>query len=117
MKAQMLPLKKGLIMLWSGSVASIPTGWALCDGNNGTPNLQDSFILGAGNTYNPAATGGSATHTHTSDTAHTHALAAGSIIQAGSDYHMNTGTPGKSDPTGAANTFPTYYALAYIMKL
>jgi microcystin-dependent protein len=33
--------------MWSGSIASIPSGWALCDGNNGTPNLQNRFIVGA----------------------------------------------------------------------
>jgi hypothetical protein len=42
----------GGIILWSGSIASIPTGWALCNGSNGTPNLMDKFIIGAGNSYN-----------------------------------------------------------------
>lgn len=37
----------GAIMMWSGSIANIPTGWALCDGQNGTPNLQGRFIVGA----------------------------------------------------------------------
>ena len=37
----------GAIMMWSGSIANIPTGWALCDGKNGTPNLQGRFIVGA----------------------------------------------------------------------
>ena len=41
----------GMIMLWSGSIGSIPAGWYLCDGTNGTPNLKDSFIVGAGNIY------------------------------------------------------------------
>jgi microcystin-dependent protein len=60
----------GGIVLWSGSVASIPSGWALCDGSNGTPDLRNRFIVGAGSTYAVAATGGSAdaitvAHTHT----------------------------------------------------
>jgi microcystin-dependent protein len=60
----------GMIILWSGSIASIPSGWALCDGTNGTPNLEDRFVVGAGNTYAVNATGGSAdaivvSHTHT----------------------------------------------------
>jgi hypothetical protein len=50
----------GGIIMWSGSVASIPTGWSLCNGANGTPNLQDKFIVGAGSGYAVAATGGSA---------------------------------------------------------
>ena len=37
----------GMIMMWGGSVASIPTGWALCDGEGGRPDLRDRFIIGA----------------------------------------------------------------------
>lgn len=53
---------RGIIM-WSGTAADIPTGWALCDGTGGTPDLTDRFILGAGKTYQPGATGGAATAT------------------------------------------------------
>lgn len=64
----------GMIMLWSGSVASIPSGWVICDGTNSTPDLRNSFIVGAGDTYSPSATGGSSGATYTSSTAgaHTH---------------------------------------------
>jgi hypothetical protein len=63
----------GLISLWSGSIASIPAGWLLCDGTSGTPDLRDRFIVGVGTTYAVAATGGSAdavvvSHTHTAST-------------------------------------------------
>ena len=51
----------GFIGMWSGSASTIPTGWALCDGTNGTPNLTDRFVLGAGKAYQPGATGGAAT--------------------------------------------------------
>jgi hypothetical protein len=50
----------GMILLWSGSIATIPSGWQICDGTNGTPDLRDRFIVGAGSTYAVAATGGSA---------------------------------------------------------
>ena len=53
----------GFIGMWSGSASTIPTGWALCDGTNGTPNLTDRFVLGAGKAYQPGATGGAATAT------------------------------------------------------
>ena len=53
---------RGIIM-WSGTAADIPTGWALCDSTGGTPDLTDRFILGAGKTYQPGATGGAATAT------------------------------------------------------
>ena len=72
----------GGIILWSGSVASIPSGWALCNGSNGTPDLRNRFVVGAGSTYAVAATGGSAdaivvSHTHTAtstvtDSGHVH---------------------------------------------
>lgn len=38
---------KGVIVMWSGMIADIPSGWALCDGSNGTPDLRDKFIVGA----------------------------------------------------------------------
>ena len=73
----------GGIILWSGSVANIPSGWVLCNGSNGTPDLRNRFVLGAGSTYAVGATGGSkdaitVAHTHTfsstsgSGGAHTH---------------------------------------------
>ena len=60
----------GGIIIWSGSTGSVPSGWLLCDGTNGTPDLRDRFIIGAGSTYAVSATGGSkdavvVTHTHT----------------------------------------------------
>lgn len=63
----------GMIMLWSGSSASIPATWYLCNGSNGTPNLMDRFVVGAGSTYAVGATGGSAnavvvSHSHAAST-------------------------------------------------
>ena len=68
----------GIITMWSGAISNIPTGWALCDGNNGTPNLTDRFIVGAGNDYTVGATGGEATHTLTENEMpkHRHSFAA-----------------------------------------
>jgi hypothetical protein len=68
----------GIVVMWSGSVASIPAGWGLCNGTNGTPDLRDRFIVGAGGGLAVAAVGGSATHNHTATTSgageHTHAV-------------------------------------------
>ena len=63
----------GMIMLWSGSSATIPSGWLLCDGANSTPDLRNRFVVGATSTYAVGATGGSAdaivvAHTHTGTT-------------------------------------------------
>jgi hypothetical protein len=73
----------GGIIMWSGSIATIPLGWLLCNGTSSTPDLRNRFILGAGDTYAVAATGGSAdavtvAHTHTGNTTstgeHTHVI-------------------------------------------
>lgn len=55
----------GLICMWGGLVANIPTGWLLCNGANGTPDLRDRFIKGAATGADPGGTGGAATHGHT----------------------------------------------------
>lgn len=78
----------GTIVLWSGSVASIPTGWVLCNGSNSTPDLRNRFVVGAGSTYAVDATGGSAdaivvSHTHT----------ATSTVTDPGHVHKNTQTP------------------------
>lgn len=56
MVAHLVPT--GAILAWSGAEDEIPDGWALCDGANGTPNLRDRFIVGAGTTYEVGDTGG-----------------------------------------------------------
>jgi len=40
-------IPKGCILMWSGSIATIPSGFALCDGSNGTPDLRNRFVIGA----------------------------------------------------------------------
>lgn len=72
----------GAIAIWSGSVVNIPTGWQICDGTNGTPNLQDKFIRGWDTSIAIGSTGGTTNrnHTHTTDQqgSHSHALSGGS---------------------------------------
>ena len=133
----------GVIVMWSGSVASIPTGWLLCNGTSGTPDLRDRFIVGAGSTYAVAATGGTAdavvvSHTHTASSAvadpgHAHAAGSqnvqpnitggsGNITSApGSTSSAVTGiavttTVASAGVSGTNANLPPYYALAYIMK-
>jgi len=126
----------GAILLWSGSVASIPTGFVICDGNNSTPDLRNRFVVGAGDTYSVDDTGGSAdavvvSHTHTvTDPGHNH-----SVPNSGSQNNsFDSGTTVGNDVTGTSGTattgisidsagesgtnknLPPYYALAYIMK-
>ena len=52
----------GTILPYAGNLANIPDGWTLCDGNNGTPNLKDRFIVGAGGSYNLGVNGGENFH-------------------------------------------------------
>ena len=63
-------LPMGSIIMWSGDTSSIPTGWQLCDGTNGTPDLRNRFVMGAGSTYPVGNVGGNADsvvveHSHT----------------------------------------------------
>ncbi len=61
-------LPSGCIVLWSGSLGSIPGGWTLCNGSNGTPDLRDRFVLGAGGSTGSAlAVGGNKNRTIASD--------------------------------------------------
>ena len=55
----------GMIIIWSGSTGSIPSGWVLCNGSNSTPDLRDRFVVGAGNSYGVGNTGGSTTRSDT----------------------------------------------------
>ena len=136
----------GGIILWSGSTGSIPATWYLCDGTNGTPDLRNSFIVGAGSTYAVNATGGTAdaivvSHTHTAtsvvtDPGHNHSYIQNIYIPGNNaGVFSNTYQPGTNSLTTSAATgisvattntsagvsgtnanLPPYYALAYIMK-
>ena len=115
----------GGIIMWSGATNNIPTGWALCDGQNGTPNLQDKFIVGAGNTYAVDATGGSADATLVS---HTHNLlynhgsfggSSGAVTPRSGNTPVTPGISGRVSTEGSSATnanLPPYFALCYIMK-
>jgi hypothetical protein len=135
----------GAIILWSGSIGSIPSGYLICDGTSGTPDLRDRFVVGAGSTYAVDATGGNAnatlpSHTHTAsvtDPGHVHGPGAGTAFMG----IPNNSQPGRTDGSQATNfsntasaftsisvtnstegssatnaNLPPYYALAYIMK-
>jgi microcystin-dependent protein len=131
-------IPKGGIIMWSGSISNIPAGWALCDGTNGTPDLRNRFIVGAGSSYAVGATGGEATHVLTINEmpSHSHPPGTGSsrhfvvdgsssdptyygpanINVSGLGYITSTAT-GSTGGGAAHENRPPYYALAYIMKL
>ena len=107
----------GIIVLWFGSIGSIPSGWTLCDGNNGTPNLKNKFVVGAGDTYAVDETGGNINHNHdfTGD-GHKHTIAAGGFIGGGVGGVDETSTNDATGTTDNQNGLPPFHALAYIMK-
>jgi hypothetical protein len=93
----------GMILMWSGTIATIPSGWYLCNGSNGTPDLRNKFIIGAFSDTSSVAystitgantqTGGSKdlvvpSHTHTAtvtDSGHAHTYGSTSRVQGGND--------------------------------
>lgn len=133
----------GMILMWSGAADAVPTGWALCNGENGTPDLRDRFIVGAGNTYAVGATGGAATHTHTASTgqttlttnqipSHNHGISmgytssdqgyvgGGTNTNWGTLYTQYSGGGASHNHTATVNessSLPLFYALAFIMKV
>lgn len=126
----------GSIVIWSGTVASIPTGWQLCDGTNGTPDLRDKFVVGARQDSGGVSmttvsgsltkTGGEARHTMTiaEMPPHTHSYRwwPGWYFSGSSEYGAKGG-PDDSHQTGSVgggqpfNVLPPYYALCFIMKI
>lgn len=70
----------GLIVMWSGLLANIPSGWALCDGTAGTPDLRDRFVRGAAAGADPGATGGTATHMHAGHSNHVVTQSANHVV-------------------------------------
>ena len=93
-------IPSGCILLWSGAANAVPTGFALCNGSNNTPDLRGRFVVGAGNSdYAVGATGGAASETLTA-------------FRNGDTY------PAQYVHTSATHdNRPPFYALCYIMKV
>ena len=130
-------IPSGVIVMWSGTSSNIPAGWLLCDGSNGTPDLRDRFIVGAGSTYSRGDTGGSNSVTLTTAQmpSHRHTIEirrSGSVFYPVSMYGKSGS--GSNDAiqwgvwedridtmssTGSDEPHenrPPYYALCFIMK-
>lgn len=134
-------LPGGVIVMWSGKIQTIPQGWVLCDGNNGTPNLSDSFVLGYGK-KELHATGGAESveltvaqmpqHSHTGETSfkvNEPVFATERIFSnwpsanrkyANKTNPVNVKPVLNLKPTGNGqphDNMPPFYVLAYIMKI
>ena len=125
----------GSIILWSGNTSTIPTNWKLCNGTNGTPDLRNRFVIGAGNSYGVGATGGEANHTLSVAEIPSHSHASGgesnyNVMKNGNGelgythyqeswetVPMNSLSSSNTGGSQAHNNMPPYYALAYIQKI
>jgi len=137
----------GGIIMWSGSADVVPSGWVLCDGTNGTPDLRDRFVIGAGNRYPVHTIGGNKdaivpAHSHSANSVvndpghtHTYQTATATAPQSGRDTQcyfssLNSLVTGRSTTGITVNTtvnsagvsvndanLPPFLALCYIMKL
>jgi len=134
----------GGIIMWSGAVSAIPSGWVLCNGSNGTPDLRSRFIVGASgdgsnnvtfdantgavsSNYSVGVTGGSVAHqlTEAEMPSHSHVYTRTSAPsngqdQAGSGSGDAVNQSNQNTSSRGSNDYhenrPPYYALAYIMK-
>ncbi len=138
-------LERGIIVMWSGAADQVPGGWALCDGQDGRPDLRNKFIIGSGDNYLTGDEGGSVDHQHglpeaVGNTAltvnqmprHSHSAINYSV---GAPEYLLGGTIGMPFRYGSAyagggqahnhtlgglteskSTLPPYYALAFIIK-
>lgn len=118
------PIPSGFIGMWSGAISAIPSGWYLCDGTSGTPNLRDRFIVGAGDSYAVGAIGGAAsvTLTEAQMPTHSHVITA-TAASGGAHTHTitdpghthATGTSAASAPNGASLGTNSYGSTNYIV--
>jgi microcystin-dependent protein len=93
---------KGGIIMWSGALASIPQGWALCNGANGTPDLRNRFIVGAGSTYSVGNTGGTDSVTLTAAQMPTHNHSASTAAAGAHSHGGSTGANGGHGHTASS---------------
>lgn len=123
-------IPRGMICMWSGSATAVPAGWALCDGTNGTPDLRDRFIVGAGSTYASGATGGAATHKHElpwyagTTTIRWRQASNPNPWGDGTSLSMDRAVASTAENasqaralSNSASSLPSYYALCYVMKV
>ncbi|UCG70652.1 MAG: hypothetical protein JSV09_06455 [Thermoplasmata archaeon] len=123
----------GVIVMWSGSVTSLPDGWKLCDGTSGTPDLSGKFIVSYDSSDSDYDAIGDSGGTTTNNIQHSHTYSGTTGIESvwelvdgydddpaaivTADYHTHTysGTTSNAGSTSLENR-PLYYTLAFIIK-
>ena len=130
----------GMIMMFTGSSGSIPIGWVICDGSNGSPDLRDKFVIGAGGSYAVGSNGGSndaglLKHSHLYNDISSNISGSGSVRVAEASSRNDeavsvirslsiadtsgsrtTSIEGTVDGIGTNLNLPPFYALSFIMK-
>jgi len=136
----------GGIIMWSGTIANIPTGWALCNGSNSTPDLRNRFVVGAhsgagtgtvetagpgfnadngtlSSSYTPGNSGGETAHQLTTAELASHSHQLYNQIGGGGNSVGGGGSNTSDQQSGSAGgskyheNRPPYYALAFIMRI
>ena len=132
----------GGIIMWSGTAELVPAGWTICNGQNGTPDLRNKFVVGVGTQFGNTlvkATGGSpdavvVSHTHPLiDPGHKHTLDWSNSDRADCKFAVGGDGPEGARPqmsvektnisissmgeSGVNKNLPPFVALYYIMKI
>lgn len=122
-------IPSGGIIAYSGEAETIPEGWAVCDGENGTPDLRGRFILGVSETHPMGETGGEEEVTLTVDQMPSHDHTGSRMSTTGNKVAVSTSSSAvphyyrsddRTEVSGGSQphpNMPPYYALIYIMKL
>lgn len=106
----------GFITTWWGTIATIPAGWHLCDGTNGTPNLDGNLVVGAGGLYAPGDTGGAALHNHDfTGNGHAHDISGGVMLKPGLGFSDVTSPAPITGTTNLTQGLPPFITLTYVM--
>lgn len=109
-------IPSGQIIMWAGALSNIPSGWVICDGNNGTPNLMGDFLKGHPDSTSSGSIGGASSttmslsqmpsHFHnlstTTDGGHAHAWDLRVDVQEGTDGNAFDAGASPGTPTSAA---------------
>ena len=109
----------GLVCMWSGNIGNLPSGWVLCDGNNGTPDLRDKFVVAAGTTYLRGLQSGGLSHYHEFlSNGHQHDMDSVSPLEinAGVEFNDIFNSVSDAGDTDTSSNLPVWYSIAYIMK-
>lgn len=118
LKIERFKMISGGIIMWHGLLANIPADYALCDGDNGTPDLRDKFVRGSADGVDPGGVGGAVNHNHDFTTdGHVHNLEMGVEVAGGAVWAKRTTGSVDTGTTELKDGRPPFYDVAYIMKL